>query len=163
MTRIFGLTHNKNRDNPATARILIIKEMLNQSVLTPLSERFSRRGIDGCAFVQRFLKINLFNKSGVDILKKKGRIKNESDSEKFLAKILNQRPDFTCGESRITFEIGGGLLIEGVRKICEYTGDRLIIATYSRSIIIEGCCLCICCMMEDSIVICGQISDIKLI
>ena len=96
-------------------------------------------------------------------MKKKGRIKIESDSEKLLGKILNQRPDFSCGESRITFEIGGGLLIEGFRRVCEYTDERLIIATYSRNVIIEGCCLCISCLMEDSIVVCGQISDIKFI
>lgn len=84
-------------------------------------------------------------------------------SDKFLSEVLNQSPDFSRGETRITFEVGKGLLIEGIRNVCEYTEERLMIATYSRNIIIEGGCLCICRMLEDAIVICGNISDIKVV
>lgn len=84
-------------------------------------------------------------------------------SDKFLSDLLNQSPDFSRGETRITYEVGKGLLIEGLRNVCEYTEERLILATYSRNIIIEGCCLCICRMLEDAIVICGDISAVKVV
>lgn len=87
----------------------------------------------------------------------------EDFSDQFLSGVLNQSPDFSRGETRITFEVGKGLLIEGIRNVCEYTEERLIITTYSRNIIIEGGCLCICRMLEDAIVICGNISDIKVV
>lgn len=84
-------------------------------------------------------------------------------SDKFLSEVLNQSPDFSRGETRITYEVGKGLLIEGLRNVCEYTEERLILSTYSRNIIIEGCCLCICRMLEDAIVICGDISAVKVV
>lgn len=84
-------------------------------------------------------------------------------SDKFLSEMLNQSPDFSRGETRITYEVGKGLLIEGLRNVCEYTEERLILSTYSRNIIIEGCCLCICRMLEDAIVICGDISAVKVV
>ncbi len=85
----------------------------------------------------------------------------EKQTTEFLQHIFSQHPDFSRGECRITFELGKGLLIEGVRSVCEYTDDRLIIATPSHNIVIEGCCLCICSLMEDSIVICGQIACLR--
>ena len=88
---------------------------------------------------------------------------NADSSDKFLSGVLNQTPDFSRGETRITFEIGKGLLIEGIRNVCEYTEERMIISTYSRNIIIEGTCLCICRMLEDAIVICGNISAVKVV
>lgn len=84
-------------------------------------------------------------------------------SDKFLSDVLNQSPDFSRGETRVTFDVGKGILIEGIRNVCEYTEERLIISTYSRSLIIEGCCLCICRMLEDAIVICGNISAVKVV
>ncbi len=84
-------------------------------------------------------------------------------SERFLSDMLNRVPDFSRGETRITCEVGKGLLIEGVRNVCEYTEERLIVATYSRNILIEGSCLCICRMMEDALVICGRLEAVRFL
>lgn len=90
--------------------------------------------------------------------------KEPSDrTERLLREMLNRQPDFSRGETRVTFEVGRGLLVEGLRSICEYTEERLILATYSRSVVIEGCGLCICRMMEDAIVICGDIAAVRFL
>lgn len=104
----------------------------------------------------------VFHGSG-HILKSNHQKRPDSAADRFLHDMLNQSPDFSRGETRITFEVGKGLLIEGVRNVCEYTQERLIVSTYSRSIVIEGCCLCLCRMMEDSIVICGKIDTVKFL
>ncbi len=82
-------------------------------------------------------------------------------SERFLRKLMNTSPDLTRGDCRITFEVGRGLLIEGIKSVCDYSDNRIIISTYSRSIIIEGSCLCICRMLQKSIVICGNIMSVS--
>ena len=96
-----------------------------------------------------------------DSMSRKPNSGDDSFSDRFLSHMMNTTPSFVRGECRITFEVGKGLMIEGIRSVCEYTEDRLIIATCSRTVIIEGNCLCICRMMEDAIVICGNIFDVK--
>lgn len=85
------------------------------------------------------------------------------NGDQFLESVMNTTPDFSRGECRITFEVGKGLLIEGVRNVSEYSEERLILSTCSRSIIIEGNCLCICRMMEDAMVICGNIAAVRFV
>ncbi|MBQ5544963.1 MAG: YabP/YqfC family sporulation protein [Clostridia bacterium] len=87
--------------------------------------------------------------------------RHESDADRLLRHMLNCSPDFSRGETRVTFEVGRSLLIEGVRSVCEYTEERLVISTYSRRVVIEGCGLCICRMMEDAMVICGRIDTVR--
>ncbi len=82
-------------------------------------------------------------------------------SEKFLRKLMNTSPDLSRGDCRITLEVGRGLLIEGFRSVCDYSDQRIIISTYSRSVIVEGSCLCICRMLQKSIVICGNILSVS--
>lgn len=94
-------------------------------------------------------------------MKRKKQTPPSQQSERFLRKLLNTRPDFLHGDCRITFEVGSGLLIEGIRSVSEYTETRFIAVTCSRLVIIEGCHLCICSMMEDSMVICGQITAVR--
>lgn len=84
-------------------------------------------------------------------------------SDRFLRKLMNTKPEFSRGECRITFEVGRGLLIEGVKSVCDYSDSQIILTTFSRNIVIEGGCLCICRMMQESMVICGSIYSIKMI
>lgn len=84
-------------------------------------------------------------------------------SDRFLRELLNRSPDFSRGEARVTFEVGRGLLIEGVRNVVEYGEQRLIIATFSQSVVIEGSRLCICSMMGDSLVICGCVASVQFL
>lgn len=96
-------------------------------------------------------------------MKRKSDRQPHSRSERILERILNQCPDFSKGESRLTFDMDQGMLIEGVRDVREYTSERLIISTYNKNIIIEGCELCIGCMMRDSMLICGRIFSVKML
>lgn len=89
--------------------------------------------------------------------------RGKTSGDAFLESVMNTTPDFSRGECRITFEVGKGLLIEGVRNVCEYTEERLIFSTCSRSIIVEGNCLCICRMLEDAMVICGNIAAVRFV
>lgn len=87
---------------------------------------------------------------------------NEPMSEKFLKKLMNTSPILKQGDCRITIELGYGLLVEGSRGICDYSSERIVIRTYSGKVTIEGCGLCICRMMDDSVVICGKIHSLDL-
>ena len=82
-------------------------------------------------------------------------------SDRFLRKLMNASPNFSRGECRITIEMGKGLLIEGCKGICDYSDTRIIVMTCSRNVMIEGCGLSICRMIENSVVICGSICSVS--
>ena len=86
---------------------------------------------------------------------------DNSLSDRFLRKLMNTSPSFARGECRITIELGKGLLIEGCKGICDYSDVRIIVMTCSRSVMIEGCGLSICRMIENSVVICGNICSVS--
>ena len=86
---------------------------------------------------------------------------DNSLSDRFLRKLMNASPNFSRGECRITIEMGKGLLIEGCKGICDYSDTRIIVMTCSRNVMIEGCGLSICRMIENSVVICGSICSVS--
>ena len=86
---------------------------------------------------------------------------DNSLSDRFLRKLMNTTPSFGRGECRITVELGKGLLIEGCSGICDYSDERITVRTCSRNVIIEGCGLSICRMIQNTIVICGRISSVR--
>lgn len=88
---------------------------------------------------------------------------NNALSDRFLRRLMNSSPDFSHGECRITFEVGKGLLIEGCRGICDYSDDRIIVSTCSKNVVIAGGCLSICRMIENTVVICGNICSVSFI
>ncbi|MBQ9901598.1 MAG: YabP/YqfC family sporulation protein [Clostridia bacterium] len=90
-------------------------------------------------------------------------MKNEDNSlsDRFLRKLMNTSPDIGRGECRITFEVGRGLLIEGCRGILDYSDEQISVATCSRSVIIDGSCLCICRMIDCTLLICGNIRSVS--
>jgi YabP family. len=74
---------------------------------------------------------------------------------------MNTSPDLSKGECRVTFEVGKGMLIEGVRSVCECSDEQIILSTCSRSVIVQGQGLCVCRMLRSSIVICGRINSVS--
>ncbi len=86
---------------------------------------------------------------------------DNSLSDRFLRKLMNHSPSFGRGECRITIEMGKGLLIEGCKAICNYSDERIVLLTCSRNVVIEGCGLSICRMIENSVVICGGIFSVS--
>ncbi len=88
-------------------------------------------------------------------------INENSFSDRFLRKLMNSSPDMSHGDCRVTIEVGRGLLIEGCRGICEYGDDRITISTCKKRVVIEGGCLCIYRMIENTIIICGNINSIS--
>lgn len=87
---------------------------------------------------------------------------DNSLSDRFLRKLMNTSPDFGRGECRITLEVGKGVLIEGCRGILDYSDEKIAVSTCSRSVVIDGSCLCICRMMDCTVVICGNIRSVSL-
>ncbi len=86
---------------------------------------------------------------------------DNSLSDRFLRKLMNTSPDIVRGECRITVEVGKGLLIEGCRGILNYSENNIVVSTCSRNVIIDGNCLCICRMMDSTLVICGNIRSVS--
>ncbi|MBQ1441748.1 MAG: YabP/YqfC family sporulation protein [Clostridia bacterium] len=86
---------------------------------------------------------------------------DSSISDKFLRKLMNSSPDMSHGDCRVTIEAGKGLLIEGCKGICEYNDDRIAVSTCNKIVVIEGCCMCIYRMIENTIVICGCVKSVS--
>lgn len=84
-----------------------------------------------------------------------------NQSDRFLRKLMNTSPDLSKGECRVTFEVGKGMLIEGVKSIYECGDEQIILSTCSRNVIVEGQGLCICRMLRTSMVICGRINSVS--
>ena len=91
----------------------------------------------------------------------KDKDNDKSLSDRFLRKLMNTSPSLVRGDCRITIEMGKGLLIEGCTGMCDYSDEKVIVRTCSRSVVVEGRHLCICRMIENSIVICGQICSVS--
>ena len=86
---------------------------------------------------------------------------NNNMSDRFLRKLMNTAPDFSKGECRVTFDVGRGMLIEGVRTVRGCSDDRIVLSTCSKTLTIEGRGLCICRMFRTSMVICGTITSVS--
>ena len=86
---------------------------------------------------------------------------DNSLSDRFLRKLMNTSPDVRRGECRITVEVGKGLLIEGCRGILDYSDGKIVVSTCSRSVVVDGSCLCICRMIDCTVVICGNIRSVS--
>ena len=86
---------------------------------------------------------------------------DNSFSDRFLRKLMNASPDMSHGDCRVTVEVGKGLLIEGSRGICEYSDDRIVISTCQKRVAIDGSCLCIYRMIENTVIICGNVRSVS--